>query len=119
MVLYSYENIPAYTTIIKAIFHYSNPKHLKKKKIPSAHNTSSLAHASSVTYLLRCDSVLLGEQVPEVSKDHCAFLCRIKQNKTHISNSMAQLPLILRRMQKSVPSASHPPGLGYNDIGTT
>lgn len=32
---------------------------------------------------------------------------------------MAQLPLILRRMQKSVPSASHPPGLGYNDIGTT
>jgi len=96
MVLYSNENIPAYITIIEAIFNYSKPKYLKKEP-PSAHNASyPLAHVSSVTYLPKCESVSLGEQAPEVSKDHCAFLCRIKQNKAHISKSMAQIQVILR-----------------------
>jgi len=66
MVLYPYENIPAYIKTIEAIFHYSKPKYLKKE-LPAAHNACSpLAHASSVTCLLRCESVSLGEQVPEV-----------------------------------------------------
>jgi hypothetical protein len=119
MALYSYHNIPTYITIIEAIFHYSKPKYLKQE-LSSAHNANSpIAHAYSFTYLLRCDPVSLGEQVPDVPKDHLVFLCRVRQNKAHISHKMAHLQLIIRSMQTSVPCASHPPGLGYNDIRTT
>jgi hypothetical protein len=96
MVLYSYDNIPTYLMIIEAIFHYTKPKYLRQK-LPSVHKANSpIAHAYSVTYLLRCDPVSLGEQVPDVSKDHFVFLCKVRQNKAHISRMMAQLQLILR-----------------------
>jgi hypothetical protein len=66
MVLYSFENIPAYIKITETIFHYSQPEYLKQE-LPSASNANSLtAHAYCVTYLLRCYSVSLGELVPDV-----------------------------------------------------